>query len=277
MAKLIRVAEAQGSPEAYGMSGAERGAVYRLAIGTGFRANEIRSLTPESFDLDATPPTVTVEAAFSKHKKEDEQPIRNDLAAFLRPWLADKAPGATVFPLHDKTAKMLRVDLARAEIPYKDASGRVFDFHALRGQFITALVMSGAKMKVAQDLARHSDPKLTYNVYSHLSISDKTEALDGLPGTTPTAPQEEIAQATGTHDARPNGPDACTANRQRADAHHGDSLRPTATATRDGRGVVEGRAGSAKPPETLVFKGSGSPEGRQRAKGLEPSTISLEG
>jgi integrase len=48
------------------MTGPDRAMLYRVAVGTGFRANELRSLTPESFDLDANPPKVTVEAAYSK-------------------------------------------------------------------------------------------------------------------------------------------------------------------------------------------------------------------
>ena len=35
---------------------------YRLALGPGFRAKELRSMTPASFDLDSSPPTVTVTA-----------------------------------------------------------------------------------------------------------------------------------------------------------------------------------------------------------------------
>ena len=56
------------------MSAVDRSALYRLALGTGFRRNELASLTPESFDLDSDPPTVTVEAAYSKHRREDVQP-----------------------------------------------------------------------------------------------------------------------------------------------------------------------------------------------------------
>ena len=49
-----------------GMTGADRVALYWLAAGTGFRRNELRSLTPASFDLDAQPPTVTVQANVTK-------------------------------------------------------------------------------------------------------------------------------------------------------------------------------------------------------------------
>lgn len=47
-----------------------------MAVGTGFRLNELRSLTPRSFDHDADPPAVTVEAAYSNRRRRDVQPIR---------------------------------------------------------------------------------------------------------------------------------------------------------------------------------------------------------
>ncbi len=82
-----------------------------MAAGTGFRANELRSLTPESFDLAADPPTVTVEAAYSKRRRDDIQPIRPDLAAALRSWIAGKAPGRPVFGnLTKHTVKLIRHD-----------------------------------------------------------------------------------------------------------------------------------------------------------------------
>lgn len=45
--------------------------LYRVASGTGFRANELRSITPESFDLDADPPTITLAAASRKRHRAD--------------------------------------------------------------------------------------------------------------------------------------------------------------------------------------------------------------
>jgi hypothetical protein len=69
--------------------------LYRLAVGTGFRANGIRSRTADSFNLDADQPTITIEAAYSKHRRQDAHPIpaRRDLADLLRPWLADRPAG----------------------------------------------------------------------------------------------------------------------------------------------------------------------------------------
>ena len=96
-------------------------------VGTSFRAAEMRSLTPHSFDLDLDPPTVTAGAAYSKRRSEDVQPIRTDLAKRLRPWLKGNPTDTPVFDLLHKTAKMLRFDLKAANIPHIDEAGRVVD------------------------------------------------------------------------------------------------------------------------------------------------------
>jgi hypothetical protein len=61
-----------------------------------------------------------------------------------------------------------------------------FDFHCLRHTYITMLVKSGANVKVCQELARHSDPKLTMNLYTHLTVHDISRGLDGLAHILPT-------------------------------------------------------------------------------------------
>ena len=157
LARVFRAAER--GPVVLKTTGPDRAALYRVAAGTGFRANELRSLTPESFDLDGDPPTVTVKAAYSKRRRDDAQPIRPDLAEAIAPWLASKAPGRPVFgDLTKHTAVLIRADLDAAGLPYRDASDRVADFHALRHSYITALAMSRAPVKVIQSLARHSTP-----------------------------------------------------------------------------------------------------------------------
>src|SRR5262249_44833417 len=80
-----------------GFTGPDRAMLYRLALGSGFRAKELRTLVPERFNLSANPPTVTVLACFSKNREEAVQPIAQSLADQLRPWLAAKTPGRPVF------------------------------------------------------------------------------------------------------------------------------------------------------------------------------------
>ena len=184
-----------------GMSGEDRFMVYLTALGTGFRRGELASLEAGSFDLEGTPPTVTVAAGYSKRRRTDRQPIRKDLADRLRPWLAKKA-GGTLFRIPDKSCEMIRKDLAAAEVPYKDSAGGFADFHALRHTFVSRLVRRGASVKAAQELARHSSPLLTLGRYAHLDLQDHTLALDGLPEMQTRREPDHAATPAGTR----NGP-----------------------------------------------------------------------
>ena len=80
------------------LPGEARSMIYWLAMGTGFRAKELAQLQPESFDLDATPPTATVEGAYTKNGKTAEQPLPADLAEALAGYLADKPTGQPLWP-----------------------------------------------------------------------------------------------------------------------------------------------------------------------------------
>ncbi|MCH8829370.1 MAG: hypothetical protein IID45_07305, partial [Planctomycetes bacterium] len=66
-----------------GMQGADRAMAYRLAVGTGFRVAELRSLTPSSFHLHGETPTIILHARHSKRRRADEQPIHRELAELL--------------------------------------------------------------------------------------------------------------------------------------------------------------------------------------------------
>jgi len=214
------------------LSGIDRALLYLVTSSAGFRAQEMASLTPESFALDGDAPTLTVEASYSKHKREDVQPIRADLAELLAGWLEDKPGRRRLWPGQwwAKAAKMVRADLqtARAKwikaavdardpeeaarrkessfLAYADSAGRVFDFHALRGQFISGLEAAGVTPKILQTLARHADIKTTLKHYAHVQLADVRGTLDRLPalpklpgisGAGPTT-EAETLPATGT-------------------------------------------------------------------------------
>jgi integrase len=66
-------------------------------------------------------------------------------------------------------------------LAYRNAGGRVVDFHALRHTYITRLVRSGVAPAVAKSLARHSTIVLTMDHYTHTLIEDARAALDRLP------------------------------------------------------------------------------------------------
>jgi hypothetical protein len=213
--------------------------VYRLALGTGFRAKELRSLTPESFELDGDMPAVIVAAAYSKHRRKDRQPIRRDLADMLRPWLADKPQGQPVFGrLPSGTSRILQSDLAAARkawlqeapsegtrrarekcdfLKYENAAAEVVDFHAMRHTYISGIVAGGASVKTAQELARHSDPALTIGRYSHARPRDMQNALDTMPSLVPAAPKAEAqgnrSVIVGTDGDQPTPPPGASAEK----------------------------------------------------------------
>src|SRR5262249_52899670 len=86
--KLLKAA-AEGCPFR-GLSGTDRFFLYIFAAHTGLRASELASLTPESFELHGPTPTCTVAAAYSKHRQEDVQPIREDIARLMGRFLEGK-------------------------------------------------------------------------------------------------------------------------------------------------------------------------------------------
>ena len=61
--ECVKLVEAtMAGPVVLGMTGPNRVMLYAIAAGTGLRRNELRTLTPERFDLVANSPTVTVRA-----------------------------------------------------------------------------------------------------------------------------------------------------------------------------------------------------------------------
>ena len=67
-------------------------------------------------------------------------------------------------------------------LKYEDSQGWFADFHSLRHMFITNLARAKVDPKTVQTLARHSDIRLTMDVYTHLDQQEKSAAINCLPG-----------------------------------------------------------------------------------------------
>jgi len=233
--------------------------LYRLAAETGLRANELRSLTPASFCLDSSEPSVTVLAAYSKRRRDDSLPLKGETAAALKRFLDSRSATAPVFnlPCPCNIVRMLRADLRTAKIDYIDDAGRYADFHSLRHSFISGLAAAKVHPKIAQTLARHSSIELTMNSYTHVLRGQESEAILSLPDLS-------VAQ-------RATGTDGRSASR----GHLADCL-----AEKHGRGATsvgaDGRRGTSKTKlringnrgETTVYT-SKAELGRA---GVEPAT-----
>ena len=211
-----------------GLGGKDRAVLYALAANTGLRASELASLTPESFDLAASTPTVRCLGGYTKNREEAVLPLRSDVAATMQDYVSNVQAGERLWPgswaKSRAGAAMIKADMDAARdawiaeagnghekearqrsefLKFLDASGRYADFHGLRHTFISNLARSGVHPKMAQTLARHSTIDLTMNVYTHTVIGDLAQAVESLPAVTVEVEQANALAATGT-DGKPD-------------------------------------------------------------------------
>jgi len=169
------------------MSGYQRGMLYLTAAVTGFRAEELSTIRAGDFGLAQEPPVVILAAVNTKNGQTAIQPIPLACIAMLEQFLKGKKRNEKVWPGNwfEKAAEMLRHDLDAAGIPYvveASEGPKYLDFHGLgRHTFISLLDKSGATLKEAMQLARHSDPKLTMAVYGRAQLEDLSQAVSRLP------------------------------------------------------------------------------------------------
>jgi integrase len=147
---------------------------------SGLRANELRNLSIRDLDLEEN--GLHLDASWTKNRKKGFQPIAEDLAHRLYAFALSgeptrlyakfygrkgtklTAPDNPLLYVPSHTARDLDRYLKAADIPKETADGKL-DFHACRLAYINLLLESGASVKEAQTLARHSTPELTMNVY----------------------------------------------------------------------------------------------------------------
>ena len=102
------------------------------------------------------------------------------------------------------------------------------DFHANLHTFITNLVKVGIQPKLAQSLARHSDIRLTVNIYSHVEKGEQTDAIGKLhsprmpqTGTGGTAIDSE-REPKPKNNGKPESPPETRRTAQHAESGAGD-------------------------------------------------------
>ena len=194
--------------------GRERALIYKTLVLTGLRKNELASLTVGQLDLDGPLPQAELHAADEKNRQGSSIPLRTDLAADLRQWLAEKLvvlqeaaskakqpipvrlPADTpLFWVADDLVRILGRDLVLAgmarkvtdpvtgktRIDTRDERGWTIDVHALRKTFGTLLSRRGVAPRTAQAAMRHSTINLTMNLYTDPRLLDVAAAMDALP------------------------------------------------------------------------------------------------
>ncbi len=234
----------RSSQEGYGMSGIERALLYAVAIQTGLRSNELRTLTRGKLHLKTNPPFIMADAARTKNGKPARQYIQPELALELSQHIRSKLAGAVVFSMPSKfdVADMLRVDLVKSRCGWlktiDDTQERIeaeqgdflravdselerIDFHSLRHTTASWLIQAGADIKAVQSIMRHSDIKLTLDRYGHLFKGAEADAVAGVRSAFIPIPQ----QATGT-----NGEGSARSSNQSANRYETVRLNTTGVA-----------------------------------------------
>jgi len=181
-------------PARFGLTGCERSLLYRLAIETGLRANQLRTLQVKDCDFDNR--QITVRDNTAKGAKTRHQPLKRKTALELQQYVSNKLPETTALYVTDKTAEMLRADLAAAGIEYT-VDEQDFDFHALRHEH-ASLLSEGRNVspQTVQQSMGHSSMALTYGVYVHPSDEPLRQAIETMPDL--TKPSEKSSQQTAT-------------------------------------------------------------------------------
>ncbi len=165
--RALSVAEAQ---RLLTKSPPHRALVYLTLIYTGLRRAELNGLKWDDFDFTVTPTRLRIPSSLSKNRKESTHFLRPEVTeAILAAKPADVRPDVFVFRGTVPRIPTFKSDLKSAGIPFEDARGRRVDLHALRKTYGTMLAAAGVSPRVAMELMRHSDMKLTMGVYTDVA------------------------------------------------------------------------------------------------------------
>jgi hypothetical protein len=210
-----RAAMRPEAAEQFDRLGRERALIYRVLATTGLRRGELAALTVADVLLDDKRPAIVLRGADAKNGKRATLPLRADVAAALRAWIAEKAeavcgervgvagvvvPPADVplFDVPDKLVRILDRDLVAAGIPKRDERGRTVDVHAMRGTFASHLAAAGVSLVTLKTLMRHARIETTLKHYADPALLDVAGAVEMLPAVSLPA------LATGTDSVAPN-------------------------------------------------------------------------
>lgn len=152
---------------------AKRRRCYEVALCTGLRANELRSLRVRN--LDVSRGGLVLEAEWTKNRKRGFQPAPAWLLEELAKDAVGRGDDERLLYVPYIPSRDLEKDLKRAGLSKWGPGGKL-DFHSLRVTFLTLVDGAGAGVKDAQELGRHSTPQMTFERY----VKPKQARLSGI-------------------------------------------------------------------------------------------------
>lgn len=155
---------------------AGRRLAYRILSRTGLRWTELRRLRWSDIDLEGG--WILFGAAKAKAKRDAQMPMTSDLVEALA--CAKRTSERVCLAPRKET---WRKDLEAAGIT-AEINGRVACRSCLRLTYGTHLALAGVDLRTTQRLMRHTDPKLTANVYTDPVLLDLRAAAERLAPST---------------------------------------------------------------------------------------------
>lgn len=170
----------------------DRQVLYWFALTTGFRAKECASVRWEDLTLTGNRLSVRLAGRFTKNGDDAFVPLQPFMAEQITEMrkrrtarrVRDGERPVTdtdlVFHVPDKIAELVRKDAAFAGLtPQRGPTSKRIDFHALRKSCARILIELGLHPKVVQTALRHSDIRLTMDLYGEFGDDDLFRELAG--------------------------------------------------------------------------------------------------
>lgn len=166
----------------------DRWKLYLLAWHTGLRRMELRTLQVREVRLSDSPPRIVLRPRTAKSKKEQTIPLHPELVPILRECCADKHPTDRVFIyLHDR---VVPEDIIAAGVR-RIIDGHTTGLHSFRKGLATQLALKNVDEATAQKIMRHTDPRLTRNLYTDARLLPIAEAIGRVQVVTGSGARED--------------------------------------------------------------------------------------
>jgi integrase len=159
-----------------------RKVVYLTAVYTGLRRSELAAVERGDLHLEGEKPFINVRASTTKNHQQAIIALHPELVAELRLHVSKLPAGASgIFAGVMPTMKRFKADLSAAGIEFINAAGHRADFHSLRHTLATNLARAGTAPRVAMEIMRHSDMRLTAKTYTDAGLLPVADAVLKLP------------------------------------------------------------------------------------------------
>jgi len=164
-----------------------RKVAYLTAVYTGLRRSEMAALERDDIHLEREKPFINVRASTTKNHQQAVIALHPDLVSEMRSHVAKLPAGESrIFASVMPTMKRFKADLTAAGIEFINAKGYRADFHSLRHTLATNLARAGTAPRVAMEIMRHSDMRLTSKTYTDAGLLPVADAVLRLPSLTHT-------------------------------------------------------------------------------------------